>query len=481
MWKGLSLRLRLTIVYAGLLALLLTILGATFFVDTRNLLIENTASYIRATAKPVIEHWLYGKKVSEKNRDIVSEDYLRKIARFMARDLTSRNTVALVLDKRGKILAIGKLLKEEPAPPSPDPFYYRQALSGENEVTYILSKNDKHILVILIPLRSGPGSDRVLGAVQLSSPLTQVEATLYRHGITLAAGTIITLLLGTILGLLAISSALSELRQMIVTCQNITEGRLDQRIDLPRRSDEVGQLAEAFNKMVERLEAAFSAQRRFVASAAHELRTPLTAIRGSLEVLLRGAQDDPGSVATLCQGMYKEVVRLGELCEKLLDLARLEISVNVCKEDVVLSDFFESFSEQIKLIASGRKVLLEKGPYVSLKADPHLLKQIVFDLVQNAVQHTDEGGRLTLGWRLGVDAVQIWIEDNGYGILPEDLPRIFEPFYRGKGVSGWKKRPEGSGLGLTLVKTMVEAHGGKITVSSKVNEGTRFVIELPYR
>ena len=481
MWKSLSLRLRLTILYAGLLTLLLTILGATFFVDTRNLLIENTASYIRATAKPVIEHWLYGKKFPEKNKYIVSDDYLRKIARFMARDLTSRNTAALVLDKQGKILANGKLLKEEPAPPSPDPFFYRQALSGKNEITYILSEKDKHVLVVLIPLRSAPGSDRILGVAQLSSPLTQVEATLYRHGVTLAAGTIITLLLGTVLGLLAVSSALGELRQMIVTCQNITEGRLDRRIDLTGRSDEVGQLAEAFNKMVERLEAAFSAQRRFVASAAHELRTPLTAIRGSLEVLLRGAQDDPGSVANLCQGMYKEVIRLGRLCEKLLDLARLEISVNVCKEDVVLSDFFENFSEQIKLIASGRKVLIEKGPYVTLKADPHLLKQVVFDLVQNAVQHTDEGGRLTIGWKLGVDAVQIWVEDNGHGILPEDLPRIFEPFYRGKEVSDHKERPKGSGLGLTLVKTMVEAHGGKITVSSKVNEGTRFVIELPYR
>ncbi len=485
MWKRLSLRLRLTILYSGLLTLLLVILCATFFVDTRNLLVEITASHIRATAKPVIEHWLYGKKLAgsgvKGKSSKVSANHLKQIAGFLARDLTSRNTVALVLDKKGAILASGRVLKEEPIPPSPVPFYYRQALSGKNEVTYILSKDGKNILVILIPLRGAPGSANIVGVAQLSSPLTRIEAILYRHGITLIAGTLMTLLLGTALGLLAISSALGDLRQMITTCQNITEGKLDQRVNLPERSDEVGQLAEAFNKMVERLEDAFSAQKRFVASAAHELRTPLTALRGSVEVLMRGAQDDPGAVASLCQGMHREIMRLTGLCEKLLDLARLEISANVRKEKIVISEFLRDFLEQGKVLASNRILRVEEGPFLCVEADPHLLKQIMFDLVQNAVRYTDKGGCITLGWKLRENAAELWVKDNGYGILAEDISRIFEPFYRGKNVPGTGKPVQGSGLGLALVKAMVEAHGGTITVESEPNRGSTFSITLPFK
>lgn len=484
MWKKLSLRTRLTILYAGLLALLLTILGVTFFIDTRNLLIENTASHIRATAKPIIEHWLYGENLSsqaiEGTKKKPDSKYLKKISRQLARDLTSRNVVAIVLDKNGKVIANGKVLEEEPAPVSPNPFYYRRAFSGENEVTYILSTDNKNVLVLLIPLRSAPGSDHVLGVVQLSSPLTPVERILYRHGLTLAVGTLITLILGTALGLLLISSALSELRHMIATCQRITEGRMDQRVHLPQRSDEVGQLAQAFNKMVERLEASFSAQRRFVASAAHELRTPLTALRGSLEVLMRGAQDDPATVAHLCHGMYREVLRLSKLCEELLDLAKLEISENVQKEKVVLKEFVNEFEEQARVLSQEREISILEGPSVSLKADPNMLKQILFDLLQNAIQHTGRNDRIALGWKLGDNGVDIWVEDNGHGILAEDLPHIFEPFYQGKKVSECGEHHKGSGLGLTLVKAMVEAHGGSIEVRSEVNRGTTFLIKLPF-
>ncbi len=483
MWKKLSLRTRLTILYAGLLTLLLTILGITFFVDTRNLLIENTACRIRAMAKPIIEQWLYGKSFPGKKKETKKtpdENYLKKIAKSLARDLTSRNTVAVVLDGTGKILANGKILDEEPMPPSPDSRYCKRALSGENEVSYILSASGEDFLVLLIPLRSAPGSKKIIGVVQLASRLVDVEKTLYRHAIALATGTLITLLLGTGLGLILISSALSELRHMIATCQNITEGRLDQRVHLPDRSDEVGQLAQAFNKMVERLEAAFSAQRRFVASAAHELRTPLTALRGSIEVLMRGAQDDPATVASLCQAMYREVIRLSGLCEQLLDLARLEISGNVQKESVVLGEFFREFLEQARVLDPTRHVVLKEGPFVSIHVDPNLLKQIMFNLFQNALEHTGTEGCITMGWKLGSEGVEIWVEDDGHGILPEDLPHIFEPFYQGKRACNKEGHQKGSGLGLTLVRAMVEAHSGKISVQTEVGKGTRFTIELPF-
>ncbi len=482
-WRKLSLRIRLTLLYAALLALMLAILGATFFIDTRNLLIENTASHIRARAKPIVERWLYNggfpKSPGSSAISVPDLGHLKRIAKRLARDLTSKDTVAIVIDKKGHILANGKLLPEEPSPPTPMSRYYREALAGNNEVTYIVSENARDTLVLLIPLRSSPGSRKILGVVQLASPLTAVENTLYRHVLVLAAGSIVTLLLGSGLGLLLVSSTLSELGHMINTCESIKEGNLSERVNLPQRSDEIGQLARAFDGMVEKMEATFEAQKRFVANAAHELRTPLTALRGSLEVLLRGAQDDPSAVARLSQGMYREVLRLSRLCEELLDLAKLGLSENIRKVMVNLGEFFDEFLSQAKTLAGAREIRVKEGPFVHLSVDPDMLKQIMFDLVQNAVQNTSENGRITIGWELDPQGITIWVEDDGCGILPEDLPRIFEPFYRGKSCASRVRETRSAGLGLTLVKAMVEAHNGSIEVFSETGKGTKFVINFP--
>ena len=236
-------------------------------------------------------------------------------------------------------------------------------------------------------------------------------------------------------------------------------------------------LAGAFNNMVARIEAIFESQRRFVANAAHELRTPLTALQGSLEVLLRGSQDDPSAVAKLSRGMYQEVTRLIRLCEQLLGLSRLDSSSNIQKKLLNLNEFFDDFIQQAKLLALDRNVVLKKGPFVYVKADANILSQILFNLIYNAVQHTEEGGNIILGWRLVPDEVEIWVSDNGEGIAPEDIPHIFEPFYQGK--SSDRKGNKGAGLGLSLVKAMVEAHSGYVEAKSQLGKGTTIKFNLP--
>jgi signal transduction histidine kinase len=229
--------------------------------------------------------------------------------------------------------------------------------------------------------------------------------------------------------------------------------------------------------MFARLEAAFEAQRRFVANAAHELRTPLTAIRGSLEVLMRGAQDDPATAARLTQGMYREVVRLSRLSEQLLDLSRVGATTSVHKRPVAIAAFFDNFLSQARLLARDRTVTLEPGPAVTLLADPDALTEMLFNLVDNAVQHTDEGGVITLGWRTTPEAVQLWVADDGEGIPAADLPHIFEPFYRGD--SSRSRRQGGSGLGLALVRALAQAHGGRVSVESQPGQGAKVTITLP--
>ncbi|RLC30592.1 MAG: HAMP domain-containing histidine kinase [Deltaproteobacteria bacterium] len=480
-YDRLTLRVRLTFLYAGLLAVILSILGITFFVDTRSLLINYVASHLRARAKPVIEHWLYPEAAvpsgsSHALRQPDSE-HLKQIADPIARDLTSRNTVALVLDRKGNPIAKGRRLPEEPVPPPPEHSYYSQALAGKNEVTYIVPQNGHRTLVILIPLRQRPAGSSILGVVQLSSPLTPVENTLFHHGVSLAIGTAITLIIGSCLGFLLISSALAGLNRMVHTCREISEGDLSQRVNLPRHEDEIGTLAKAFDEMVDRIESTIDAQRRFIANAAHEIRTPLTALRGSLEVLLRGSQDDPASFSRLSQGMYRDVMRLTRLCEQLLDLARLEISGKIHKEPLMLDEFFKRFSQQARTLAREHEVVIREGPLVRVPADPDILEQILLNLIHNAIQHSEKARTITLGWALIPDQVEIRVADEGEGIRPEDIGHIFEPFFRGGGsASGGGK---GTGLGLAIVKAMVEAHNGQISVESQRGKGTVFRIYLP--
>lgn len=471
-WNKFTLRVRLTLLYSGLLAVILGILGVTFFVDTRTLLINYTASHLRARAKPVIDHWLY-----EKGSHVPTSDELKQIAGLLARDLTSRNTVAMILNGKGVPIANGKVLPEEPSPPHPESLYYLQALAGKNEVSYIVSRQKHRSLVVLIPLRQSPTSEEILGVVQLSSPLTSVEQTLFRHGLSLAMGTLITLFIGSGLGFLLISSALAGLNRMINTCQQISAGDLTQRVNLPRHQDEIGKLAQTFDEMVDRIESTLDAQRRFIANAAHEIRTPLTALRGSLEVLLRGSQDDPAAFGRLSQVMYQEVMRLTRLCEQLLDVARVELSNKIQKKALKLDGFFSGFMQQAKILAKEQEVVLKQGPVVTVVADPDMLKQILLNLINNAIQHSRKDSTITLGWCLIPGQVEIWVADDGEGILPEDIAHIFEPFYRGG--SSASQGVKGTGLGLTIVKTMVEAHNGQIKVKSQLGKGTVFLFSLP--
>jgi len=507
LWNNLSLRLRLTLLYVGLLALLFCILSGILYWDTHRFLLNSTATRLRAQAKPVIERWLYQTDSSLSSPELhpllplpspeppphpplppfssrpplapspLELADLSRIADTLARDLTSRDTVALILDRDGQVLANGRMLPEEPLSPSPNSTYYSRALAGENEVSYITTVSGQRTLVVLIPLRRAPGSPEILGVVQLSTPLTSVNQVLLRQRLLLGIGIGLTLLVGTICGLWLTTSALRPLNRMVITCRRIAAGDLSQRVNLPHRQDEIGQLASAFNNMVARIEAAFEAQRRFVADAAHELRTPLTALQGSLEVLLRGSQDDPAAVARLTQGMYREVTRLARLCEQLLDLTRINTSAPIHKEPVELQAFFNEFIQLARLLARERNVVLEAGPSITVPADSDALRQVLFNLVDNAVQHTERGGSIALGWRISPGEVEIWVADDGEGIAPEDLPHIFEAFYRGD--RSHSRRRGGTGLGLTLARALIEAHGGRIEVDSQVGEGTRFTIALP--
>ncbi len=474
-WQKLSLRERLGLLYAVLLILSVVLVGSYSYWNIWQLFIGNKTTHLRARAKPIIEHWLI-------DHGLIRQDFVRlnlksQDAVTLARDLTSRDTVAIILNRQGKILARGKRLPEEPIPPAPDLHYFRRALSGENEITYRSQINDTSVLVLLIPLRLHPASPEIIGVVQISTLLTDINRILFRHGAMLIALVAVILILGIAAGFWLIGISLKDLRGLMVTCNQITSGNFTRRAHAKNSRDEISQLAQSFNQMIDQLEATFAAQQRFVANAAHELLTPLTGLRGSLEVLLRGSQDDTVAVARLSRGMYKEVNRLIRLCDQLLGLSRLECSSNVRKQRIVLSEFVDDLKAQAQVLAQERSMIIEPGPFVMAIADPDLLKQILLNLMSNALRYSPPEAPITLGWKLLPAQVEIWVSDHGAGMDSETLSHIFEPFFQGKSIGSSGEK--GAGLGLTLAKSMIAAHGGSIRVESQAGKGTTVFFTLP--
>lgn len=480
----LPLRLRLTALYVALLAVLLVALGAAVYLDTRHFLLTTTAVRLRAQAKPIIDQWrgsleldLTGAGDARPQLSSILTQRQRDIAAELARALTSRDTAAVILDGHGRYLADGQALPEEPAAAEPQPAYIARALAGENEVDYIGYASGLRALVILIPLRRSHDDPLVIGVAQLNTSLAPIDGILLEQRLLLGGGTVFALVLGTLGGLALTGSALAPLKRMVATCRHIAAGDLKQRINLTQRQDEIGQLAGAFDNMLARLEQVFTAQSRFIADAAHELRTPLTALGGVVEVLLRGSQDDPVVVNRLLQAMHREVTRLTQLAEQLLDMTRIDAPDMLRRQTLDLSSFLEEFLQQTRLLPYGRKISLESGESVMLSVDPDALKQVFFNLVSNAAHHTGEPGRICVRWRTEGDRVCVRVEDNGEGIAPDDLPHIFEPFYRGD--RSRSRRRGGTGLGLALARSVVAAHGGNISVESQPGSGSVFTISLP--
>jgi len=470
-----SLKTRLGLLYAVLLIFSVVLVSYYSYWNIWQLFINNKTSHLRARAKPTIEHWLIDQGLT--NPDSIQTKLTPRNAFVLSRDLTSRDAVAIVLDRQGGIIANGKRLPEEPVAPAPDVQYVSKALSGMNEITYWSKVNGKPVIVFLIPLRPQPDSHRIFGVIQISTSLTGINEILFRHGSMQITAVAIILTSGIAFGYWLIGLSLKNLQNLSATCREIAKGNFTQRTRINNRKDEIGKLAESFNLMIDKLENIFDSQKRFVANAAHELLTPLTGLRGSLEVLLRGAQDDPEAVNRLSKGMYKEVNHLIRVCDQALGLSRLENSSNVGKRRIALTEFIYDFEQRAGLLAQTRPITIQEGPFFTLMADPDLLEQILFNLLSNAVRHSPAGTPIILGWKLIPDYVEIWLSDQGEGMDKKTLSHVFEPFYRGKNknVTGEK----GAGLGLPLAKSMVEAQGGAIRIESAPGKGTTVFFALP--
>jgi signal transduction histidine kinase len=251
------------------------------------------------------------------------------------------------------------------------------------------------------------------------------------------------------------------------------------RLAEPKERDELGRLAATFNEMLDRLDHSFNTQQRFLADASHELRTPLAAIRTNVEALLRGAVEQPAERDASLRAIARETDRMGRLVSDLLALAHADAGQPLVRRTVELDALLLDVYQQERRLADGVDLRLGELDQVAVEGDPDRLKQLLLNLVDNALRYTPPGGVVTLDLERRDGTALLRVSDTGLGIPPEHLSRIFERFYRVD--QPRSRKAGGTGLGLAICKWVAEAHGGRIEVQSKPGEGSAFTVTLPVR
>lgn len=315
--------------------------------------------------------------------------------------------------------------------------------------------------------------DRI-GTFRVADPLTSVDQALQSLRNRFIAVGFGALLLSVAIAIWLANLITRPLRRMAAVASAVDSGDLSHRIDYGG-DDEVGVLADSFNHMMDRLEEGFRLQREFVSDASHELRSPLTVLRGRIEQLADNS-GDRAAVEAEADELMKEVRRMERLTDDMLTLAKAERGGLVQPRRVPIDDFVEDLRRDLPLLGS-RHYHVESTLHGELEADPDRLAQVLRNLVTNAVRHTGSDGHIDVSIGSQNGAAIFAVADDGTGIEPTQLDRIFDRFHRTD--EGRSRAEGGSGLGLAIARAIVEAHGGTISASSTPGQGATIRFRIP--
>ena len=354
---------------------------------------------------------------------------------------------------------------------------YADALEGKNSYETFTVGGQQPIRVITMPILF---EGKLINLVQVGTSLEAVQETLRNLKIFLFTAVPSVLILAALFLRFMARRALKPISRIIDTAREIGQGQeLSKRIPVLKIKDELGQLALTFNEMMNRLENSFAQMRQFSSDASHELRTPLTVLKGQNELIL-SKQRKPEEYQEVISSNLEEINYMSKVLEDLFVLSKSdENQVNLDYKPVDLRALVEEVCKHAEILAEEKniKIIIAFLEPIEIKGDEVRLRQMVWNVLQNGIKYTQQGGELKISLQNEVDFALLTIQDTGIGIPEEDLPLIFNRFYR---VDKARTRDEGgSGLGLSICRQIAEAHKGKIEVESKLGVGTRFKIRLP--
>jgi two-component system, OmpR family, sensor kinase len=319
---------------------------------------------------------------------------------------------------------------------------------------------------------------RPAGYLVTASPLSGIDAVVggFRRLVPLlAAGGAATAFVS---GLLLAGGALRPVATLTETAASIARSRsLTRRVPIGDESDELGRLAATFNEMLASLEQAYQAQQRFAADASHELRAPLTAIQANLELVEKHPDIAAAERQQAVGEAAHEARRLAQLVADLMALARADAGVPIRRQPVELDRVLLDALAEARHLARGQRLGIEAVEPALVEGDPDRLKQLVLILLDNAIKYTPRDGKVVLALRRNGATADLTIRDTGVGISAEDLPHIFERFYRADPARA--RDPGGTGLGLPIARWIAEQHDGEISAVSAPDQGTMLHVVLP--
>lgn len=495
-----SLKWQLLFRFIMILFILLVVMGISQYISMRE--------YLYRTKIQVLQerfHNLDMESLSKDNMTNITEDASKEILK----NLWDKNMSVAIIDKSGNILGkrcnsdtpkddkdgdddskeLNEKKREEiPVPISSKDHYISLCnKKGNLEKVFEVVKDENGDFQLVVWRKMGD-FDSPVGLIQISTSIKDIEAILNREVYMHTSISILILIIGTIVATTIIKRTLIPLDDITNTVEGINVTELHTRLDTDKSQSEINRLAKSFNIMLERIETSFEKEqnikekmRRFVSDASHELRTPLTSIHGFVEVLLRGAAKNGEQLDLALNSILTESERLTKLVNDLLVLTRLEQNAVVEMARESINDIIEEILPQLQILVKDRKLELELKEGLIVYINRNQIKQVIFNLAQNAVLHTDKGNGVikisTYMEKLNDENYAVLkIADNGTGISKENITKIYDRFFRGE--SHRSREQGGYGLGLSIVKSIMDSNNGEIYVESEVGVGTIFSVYL---
>jgi heavy metal sensor kinase len=460
-----SLSFRLVTWYAGVLTVVFVLLGALTFISLRHYLeanvLDNQARRARQIAATL---------VARAGRD--SESGIGTQVENLYSPESNDRFIRITRADGAAVYASGSPHGESFDPSQVPALSPGEARSAARKVALAGGS----LLIATVPTSAADGTRY---RVEVGTSAAPVEATLRRLLLMLAVGLPLTVSVAVAGGFVLVRRALDPVERIAHKAEAITQHNLSERLPVVHSGDELERLSVSLNHMISRLQEAIDGSKQFVADASHELRTPLTVMRGELESLAQDRQLGRETRETL-GSVLEEVERLADIVESLFALSRLdagEASAEWRRFD--LAELAATTAEQMSLLATDKNVSVacDSAPGIMVEGDPARLKQVVVNLLDNAIKYTAAGGRVRLSVRREQGFAVLEVADDGIGIPAEALPHVFKRFFR---VDGSRSRERGgAGLGLAIVKSICSAHGAEIEVVSALGRGSTFRLRQP--
>jgi len=456
-----SLKLRIIISIAGFMTLSLLILGIVQYETLKTTLISEVDETLALRASNIsgeIRHEM------EKGTGPMSFDRI-SVNPGSLEDIPYSEIFVQIADESGKVLAISDNLRNTRLP--------MIDTDRDKDIRSIEWKAGHHLRVMTQTMKlDGSRKTRIV----LAESLFLLEESLRKTVKITIITSLVALFLVIVFSYSILAWALAPLERTVRTANSIIETNdFSRRVRLPRTLDEAGQTAQVFNVLIDRVEHLLESQRQLLACTSHELRNPLTVIRTDLDMLRRDI--DAENREEVSREAEKEVERMSRLIGDLLLLSSIDDNPLIRPEPVSLSLLAGEIVTSMKALAGDRKIELKVNDDPMVEGDHDRIRQVLCNLIENSIRYTAPDGRIDITIGIIDDKACIAVEDNGIGIPEEHLPNIFKRFYRVDRARS--RRLGGTGLGLTIARTFVEAHGGTISVISTVNRGSTFTVYLP--